>query len=74
MSRSSRNLSEVATPGSNLQSSRVRGYSPPDRLPPKPRLARNARKVRCPGGELGEIGGQLVLSELGSGLRLVSRY
>ena len=44
----------------------VRGYSPLR----SPRLARNARKVRCPGFELGKIGGQLVLSEL----RLVSRY
>ena len=62
--------SQIATPGSNLRSSReaitVRGYSPLR----SPRLARNARKVRCPGFELGKIGGQLVLSEL----RLVSRY
>ena len=63
VSRSSRNLSEFATPVSNLQSSKAPEFAVIRPRPPKPRLARNARKVRCPDGEPREIGGQLVLSE-----------
>ena len=70
MSLFSRNPSELATPGSNLQSSRapVRGYSPPSSL-------------RCPTRSQSSVSGRWTRENwrtVGiiwvSGLRLVSRY